>query len=358
MAFIICLLTITSPYNFQFLGLETNLLILSQMGLLYVSLFGNPLIAGLLAAITCLIRPDSILFAIPIILLSKRLIKTRVALAFIIPGILWEGFSLAYFSDWLPQTFHAKKGLSNINDFLVIALPGISKITFISQQHAPYLWASLNLITTLGCLANKRIRNSMPLVYALLIYPWVLIAAYASIGSPPGHSWEYRSAIVFNTIALMLGFFQILELSSNKFISLFIRERLSIQKIMQYTFVFGVLLLVTNNTQNHIQRIQSEKTEYWWGGRHHTYLMVADWLRENITDKDKVLYGEPGTIAYFSGHFITDNFLISHVGLEGVNYLIKQGDITNWDEAEQSFYRVKFFDKDGFEPISILRKQL
>jgi hypothetical protein len=292
-AFSMSVLTLSSPYNFQFLGLETNLLILAQMGLLYLSIFGNPTTVGFLSALTCLIRPDSVIFAVPILLFNKRLRTLKVALAFIIPGLLWESFALIYYSDWLPQTFHAKKGLTDLQRYLMIALPGVSKITYISQENAPYLWAGLNLVTTLGCLLNKGIRASLPIVYALLIYPWILVFAYALIGAPPEHSWEYRSALVFNAIGFALGLLEIIQLSSDKLISIVGRDKHAVAPFFRYAFVIGLLFFVANNTQDHLKRIQGEQTSYWWGGRHHTYLMVATWLRDNVPYNAKVLYGEP-----------------------------------------------------------------
>lgn len=357
-AFLAFLLLLANAYNYGFLGLETNLLILTQAGFVYLALFGVPVSAGVLAAMSCLLRPDSIIFCMPILMLSNRLRSYKVLIAFAVPGILWVLFTLLYYHDWLPQTFHAKQGLSDLQTFLLVALPGISKINNLWQQHDPYFWAVINVLITLGCLLHAKIRSSYILIYVFLIYPWVLISAYALIGSPPGHSWEYRSAMVFNAVALSLGLLSIIESFIKSILVVLARDKNVVRLISRCVLIIGVLVLTLIGMDKQVSRLNEEQTAYWWGGRHETYVAVAKWLRANVPPDSKILYGEPGTIAYYSDLFISDNFLISRVGVDKVDYVIRQGDVEEWAEAGFQFYRVKYFGKDKFEAISILKRKL
>jgi hypothetical protein len=331
---------------------------MTQAAILVASLSASPATVGSLAALSCLLRPDSILFSVPIILLNTRLRTWKTLLAFLIPGVLWISFTLYYYHAWLPQSFYAKKGLVEIQPFLMVALPGVDKIDFLWQEQSAFFWAAVNFSVTLGSLINKRIRQSGFLVYALLVYPWILIAAYSLIGTPPGHSWEYRSAIIFNTLAFYLGFLSIITCLVNKIehagsgLSNLINQRL-----VSYSVLFCVLAFSIQSLYRHVERIHADQSSYWWGGRHETYLAVSDWLRANVSPLDKVLYGEPGTIAYFSERFVSDNFLISHVAADKADFVIRQGDIIEWREANVAFHRVAYFERTKFEPMSILKRE-
>lgn len=125
-AFLVFLLILTCSYNFWFLGLETNSLILAQAALLVSSLTARPAAVGFIAALCCLLRPDSILFCLPVLLLNERLRSWKTFLSFALPGVMWIAFTTYYYHAWLPQTFYAKAGVSEIKPFLLFALPGIA----------------------------------------------------------------------------------------------------------------------------------------------------------------------------------------------------------------------------------------
>ena len=354
-AFLAFLLTLTGSYNFWFLGLETNLLIMSQAAFLLASFSAGPVTVGLLAALTCLLRPDSLLLCIPVMLLDKRIMSWRLLLAFSLPGVLWVLFAISYYGAWLPQSFYAKKGITPFLDYLRVALPGLDKINHLEQELHFVFWASLNALITAFCLLNKRFRAEPLLVYSILLYPWILIFAYAKIGSPPGHSWEYRSAYLFNGLALCLGSIELVHSTLHRVEAVFAAKYgQTLQRGLAWILVPVVMFLSADNLFGHLRRIDSDQTAYWFGGRHSSYLALSDWLTNNTPPDARIFYGEPGTLAYFSERFVTDNYLISHLAADRADYVVLQGNIDAWQSGDCRFTRVHTMDKGRFEPLSIL----
>lgn len=124
-AFSISILYLSNPNAYSYLGLETNFLIFTQLLILYLILEKKYNLACLIAALSCLVRPDSIIFVIPLMLFERKMLKIKNLLYFIIPGLLWCIFSFFYYGDILPNTFYAKKGSS---DFLLYIFTYFKKL--------------------------------------------------------------------------------------------------------------------------------------------------------------------------------------------------------------------------------------
>lgn len=346
------LLVLTGSYNFWFLGLETNLLILAQLTFILSALISGPLVVGIVGALACLIRPDAVLLCVPVIFMIKRFSPWKAFMYFSIPGVVWVWFSMSYYGAYLPQSFYAKKGLTEFWQFIMVALPGMDKINHIEQESNFALWAGINAIISAGCLLNKKFRRCPVLIYGILIFPWVLVFSYAAIGSPPGHNWEYRSALIFNSLALAVGLIMIIEYLAKVLLDIY--ERRSV--IYKGIFTIMVVVYSMSSLAGHIERIASDQTSYWWGARHSSYLALADWLKTNTKREDKIFYGEPGTIAFFSERFVTDNYLISKVNEQSVDYLVLQGDVGSQRFGDVYFRKIDVIKGIGFEPLSILKR--
>ncbi|MFT7678728.1 MAG: arabinofuranosyltransferase [Planctomycetota bacterium] len=65
-----------------------------------------PILAALLLALACLLRQESALFALPFLLCTKH---RRWGLLPVLSLVGWSVFRLAYYGEWLPLTFHAKR---------------------------------------------------------------------------------------------------------------------------------------------------------------------------------------------------------------------------------------------------------
>lgn len=64
-----------------------------------------PRLAALLLALACLLRQESALFALPFLVASRRRAWAWLPIATLVG---WTAFRLAYYGEWLPQTFHVK----------------------------------------------------------------------------------------------------------------------------------------------------------------------------------------------------------------------------------------------------------
>ncbi len=65
-----------------------------------------PRAAGILLALACLLRQETAVFALPFALAARR---SAWAWLPILSLVGWTGFRLAYYGEWLPQTFHVKR---------------------------------------------------------------------------------------------------------------------------------------------------------------------------------------------------------------------------------------------------------
>lgn len=65
-----------------------------------------PRMAGILLALACLLRQETAVFAVPFAIAARR---SAWAWLPILSLVGWTGFRLAYYGEWLPQTFYVKR---------------------------------------------------------------------------------------------------------------------------------------------------------------------------------------------------------------------------------------------------------
>ena len=284
------------------IGMESSLLLLLQSLFIWCVIEKKAVPAAIVASLSCLARPDSILLVIPILFMTRIAFNRKAFLFFSVPGIVWVLFTLFYYGDVLPNSFYGKEGQTPF-------LPGLSQIvgtmvdwsTFVPSINDFSFFRKLNLMVGLFPLAflffPKNGERPRWLFYALVAYPWVLVFSYAYIGPPLAHNWEQISAFFFFRVGCAFGAFTLWKLIS---------EHLPLQsKKMRYAvgaFSFFIFFWVG---PRHVYRIEQSvfldrKISYYVGHRQQTYFKISQWLNENVNPNWRIAMGEPGTIAYFT----------------------------------------------------------
>jgi Gpi18-like mannosyltransferase len=90
-------------------------------------------LANVFGALSCLARPDSLLLVAPILLMGRETRRLRNLAWFVGIGLLWESFALLYYRELVPNSYHAKIGLTRFGPFLKDALKTITGLTFSEQ---------------------------------------------------------------------------------------------------------------------------------------------------------------------------------------------------------------------------------
>jgi hypothetical protein len=148
----------------------------------------RPPVSGLLFGLAALTRPEGILIgaaALGTVALLDRRVGLARAAAFAAPVALHFAFRLAYYGEWLPNTYHAKVGGRTWWDV------GGDYLLAFAIEYGAWIWIPLAL------LVRGRLRT---LALAVLV-PY--LSYLASIG---GDHFEYRPlGIVFPVVLTLLG---------------------------------------------------------------------------------------------------------------------------------------------------------
>ena len=97
---------------------ESNLLVAAQLAFLLSVSKSRGLLANVFGALACLVRPDSLLLVLPVLLLDRETRRWRYLACFCAIGLAWESFAFFYFGELIPNSFHAKRGVSPFLPFL------------------------------------------------------------------------------------------------------------------------------------------------------------------------------------------------------------------------------------------------
>ena len=198
------LFVLTNPVGYEFLGLETNLLILLEVLFLLLIVARHYKSAAIIGSLACLTRPDAVILVLPVLLLNRESRKPTTLALFALPGIGWLTFTCGYYGDILPNTFYGKKASSTFFSFLTEIARWLTDLHASADSPVTgdvlrwqYSVACLMIILSVGGLINVRFRRNKALVYAFLCYPWLQLVAYGIIGAPTAHRWEHFSAFFF-----------------------------------------------------------------------------------------------------------------------------------------------------------------
>ena len=350
------------------LGLEGNLLIAVQLAFLLAATADRGRLANILGALACLVRPDSLLLVLPIVVVGRETRKLENLIWFAGIGVAWEGFALLYFGELVPNSYHAKSGLSQFVPFFADAFNAMTGFSFAWRWGLagdPSM-ASRVVLVLLGGLAlvNPNVRRRFAPAYTLLLYPWLLVGAYAWIGSVTGHHWEFYSARFFLRVSAAIG---LLSLGNR------LAERWPVRPALQRSAVAALLLftLVSGGFRAAamVKEFSTKDASYWGGARYDTYRRIADWMNANLPQGATVAIMEVGTIAYFTDVKVIDVAGIVTRGYApderknyarfmlrfSPTYAMVYGNVPEMQPSASMYYRrIAYFSKQGFEDFSIL----
>jgi len=284
------------------LGLLGNPLIISTLGLESL-LFATLLVA----AVCCFVYRRSILLALTLVcLVLTRPDGILAALVFIpLYGRGWWRPAILYLVALAPWCL-----------FAWIVLGGVAPDTLllkISQRswggwtfaNGPVLYAQAYPAETLTAFALVPLASLTPLVKdqkvrrlsrPLMLYGLLFYTAYSWLGVPPYH-WYYAPVIVALTLAAVLG---LMSLHPPRFSGAFLFPLLiPVVGLLNYLFQSGIPPAEMPIHTNWAQAVK--------------YAEIGAWLRENLPDTARIrLTGEIGTVSYYAGRYLFDEFSCRH----------------------------------------------
>jgi hypothetical protein len=285
-------------------SLESSLLVAVQLGFLLALLGERPRLANVLGGLACLVRPDSLLLVLPGLLMNREARRWRKLAWFVAIGLAWEGFALAYYGELIPNSYHAKSGLTGFLPFLETAaglLTNLGAANALDFSESSTVLRALVVLASLAPIIHPEVRQRPFLLYSLVIYPWVLIGAYSIIGTPETHTWEIYSARFLLRVSAVLGLLCVGR-------AVAIRLRLPTWMCASGVVLAAVYSLGggVTRTANQVAAYRTVDNSFWGGGRYRTYRKIAGWANRNIPPGSTVAINEVGTFAYFTDLQIID----------------------------------------------------
>jgi hypothetical protein len=347
---------------------ESNLLVAAQLAFLLAVSKSRGLLANVLGALACLVRPDSLLLVLPILLLHLETRRWRHLVWFCAIGLAWEVFALFYYGELIPNSFHAKRGVSPFVTFFVNAVEYATDAILaypISLSRGPSTAGRiLVVLLALSCLLNREMRRRFTTVYSWLLFPWLLIVTYSAIGSLHGHNWEFYSARFFVRTAAAFGF---LSLGS------FLASKMKFPLLLRGVVVAGLALWVFANgmyqTTNLMDQLSRQDMSYWGGARCQSYRRIADWMNRNLPQGSTIAMNEVGTLAYYTdlkiidvGGIVTRGYSANErmsyelfLARFAPSYALVRGDRTEMRiNPDLRYQRIAYFAERGFQDFSLL----
>ena len=348
--------------------LESNLLVAAQLAFVLAVIFDKGRAANILGALSCLVRPDSLLLVVPLLLVNREARRPKALAWFVAVGASWEGFALFYYGTLLPNSLHAKVGLTPFWPFFKNALRYVTEFTFAKQlgfAAEPERWQRI-LVLVLGLLAlvNRNVRRRLPVAYCLVLYPWLLVLAYSYIGSYAGHNWEFYSARYFLGVAATVGLLSLGQEAAARLTLPKRAEQAAILLVLAFALVNGVL-----RTREQAAGYGMRNTDYWLGPRYDTYRTIASWANENIPRGSTFAISEVGTFAYYTDlHIIDVSGIVTRGYAPGERmkhekflqrfkpgYALLYGDVRDVLLSPSLTYeRIAYFPDTGFNDFSLM----
>ena len=293
-----------TPVSALFVTLEGNFLIFAQLACLELLLRKRAVAAALAGALSCLVRPDSVLLVVPLLVLAREARTLKAVAAFGLPGLLWVAFTAGYYGEILPTTLSAKSGVSSFFEYLYLsgyfgfATRFPANMVEFQVHDGWWLWGAIKLgLVAVG--ARAAIERGAPVAYALLAYPFVTLTAYAFIGAPQ-HHWEIQSASFFFHFAVvaggLAGFSRVVDLGTRRGrVAAGLAAAVFAMQIVHDVRTTGAFLL-------------GQQQWLWRGAKHRVYSDVARWVDANLPDGTRLAADEVGVLGFAANRFtIVDN---------------------------------------------------
>jgi hypothetical protein len=348
--------------------LESSLLMVVQLGFLLAILKDRARLANVLGGLACLVRPDSVLLILPGLFMNREARRLRNLIWFAAIGLLWEGFALTYYGELVPNSYHAKAGLTGFLPFFKNAaglVTDIGSAKALGLSPASSVLRTLVALASLAPLLHPGVRRRPVLLYSLVIYPWLLIVAYSIIGSPEGHSWEFHSARFLLRVSAVLGLLCLGTIGAAKLNLPGWVRMAGIGLALAYVLVNGAA-----RTTEQVRAYRTRDTSYWGGARYDTYREIAEWARQAIPRDATVALNDVGTFAYFTDLKVIDLSGIvtrgysrdERMNLERFLHRFKPAFVVISGEhpggalsPALNYTRVAYFPTQGFRDFSVLR---
>ena len=342
------LFVLANAVGYEFLGLETNLLIFLEVVFLWLIVARRHKAAAIIGSLACLTRPDAVILVLPVLLLNQESRKPYTLAFFALPGLVWLTFAYGYYGDILPNTFYGKKASSTFFTFLTqiarwLTDPQASADSSVTGDLRwwQYSVACLMFVLSIGGLSNGRFRSKKTLVYAFLCYPWILLIAYGIIGAPTAHRWEHFSAYFFFRAGVLFGLVSLMDTLWITASSWRIAWRRSARIITGIVWVSTCVFLVLNLGEG-IHRLELQRNDNFYGGRYRDYWVITQWINSHLPTGASLMFTEIGTIGYY-----TDVRMIDMGGLvTKIGKTVKKFDYTSCLEN----YRPDYVLIDGKVP--------
>jgi hypothetical protein len=283
---------------FCFIGLLTNLLLLSCLGMetiLFVVLFvlslaiffqeRNHLLAGTLAFLT-LARPDGFLLFIIFVFVLRKAGPLKFSFIYFAVLIPWYLYSWIHLGSFVPDTLLLKIQQQSWSQSSFGS--GLFRIYFPTFK-TPLILSFLLLPFAFWALQSKNLR-ARTMVILVLSFAALHFVLYSLLKIPPYH-WYYSHLAMASVISGSAG------------IALGISNKL-LRWILLVLPVSGVLYQFTADGF----KTEEAPIHTNWA-THQQYREIGEWLKHNTKPTETfIMGGEVGTLAYYSHRYLLNNF--------------------------------------------------
>lgn len=290
--FILPLVFLINPLLPEAVGMETFPVMMLALTCLYFYAKEKLLAASLACSLAVLARPD--VFLLAAVLVSYHFIRYRrlpaisVALAFLLPIVVWIAFSLAYFGDLIPSTLWAKLAQTKAG------LWGTGPVFFEGLWYFGFqragtvalslLMAALILGLVLFVLKYRQwsvLRH--PVFHLILLWNFVYLIVYGLILKAPAYFWYYTP--------LALGISLIITLPVEAFYHFVSNTNAGVNRIV-LPAIYVVLVLAGLWVPFVLSQAPLSR-------QYKTYRQAAEWLNANAKEGSSVGAGDIGILRYF-----------------------------------------------------------
>jgi hypothetical protein len=348
--------------------MESSLLVALQLGCVLAATTERARLANLLGGLACLARPDSLLLVLPILLMARDTRRPRNLALFAAVGLAWEVVAYAYYGELLPNSLRAKQGLTPFGAFVANASTYVTNSTLFAasgpSSTTPMIGRMALVLCNAALLFRAELRRRPAVLYALVVYPWLLVAAYGVIGSALGHNWELYSGRFFLQAGATIGLLGLAHQAAARW-----PGRPAVRAAAAAALVLVTLACGVPQTVARLRELRTRSTSHWLGARYDAYRRLAEWLEAHAVPGASVAVSEVGTLAYFSAvriidvsGIVTRGYAVDDRGDVGrfltrfaPHYAVVSGDRATLQAGPSLHYRrVAFFPDRGYAALSLL----
>lgn len=289
-------------------GMETSVFILLALGTFYFHSSDRPVAAAFTGAGCLLTRPDALLLLAPLgverlrrslpagrLNRDRRPITVGEALAFLVPVATWAVVGTLVYGNPIPHSILAKVAAYQLpqESALVRLLQHYS--TPFQEEVAFGVWViGLGLVVypALFVLGGLRVLRQQPKAWAVLVYPWIYLAAFA-LANPLIFRWYLAPPLPVYFLGIFLGVDRIAQ---------------DLRRPAIVAVAAGAAFVITLNawalSPDHGP--QRPAPEMAFVRLELLYEQVGRELRDEIAPGEVLAAGDVGALGYYSGARVLD----------------------------------------------------